>query len=87
MMRLLGKKIGMTHIFTEQGIRLSVTVIETEPLGGEKTDSELFKPGDYVDVIGTSKGKGFQGGMKRWNWQPKSFLSLSKIMDQIISPP
>jgi len=79
MMRLLGKKIGMTHIFTEKGIRLSVTVIETEPLGSEKTDSELFKPGDYVDVIGTSKGKGFQGGMKRWNWSgtPKTHGSMS----------
>ncbi len=26
---------------------------------------ETFKPGDWVDVIGTSKGKGFQGAMKR----------------------
>ncbi|MBI4313797.1 MAG: 50S ribosomal protein L3 [Candidatus Omnitrophica bacterium] len=28
----------------------------------------LFTPGDFVDVVGTSIGKGFQGGMKRWNW-------------------
>ena len=25
--------------------------------------------GDFVDVTGTSTGKGFQGGMKRWGWK------------------
>lgn len=30
--------------------------------------ADVFKPGDYVDVTGISKGKGFQGGMKRWHW-------------------
>ncbi len=29
---------------------------------------DLFKTGDYVDITGISKGKGFQGGMKRWHW-------------------
>ncbi len=29
---------------------------------------DLFKNGDYVDITGVSKGKGFQGGMKRWHW-------------------
>jgi large subunit ribosomal protein L3 len=29
---------------------------------------DLFKAGDFVDVTGTSIGKGFQGGMVRWNW-------------------
>lgn len=28
---------------------------------------DLFKDVAYVDVTGTSKGKGYQGGMKRWN--------------------
>lgn len=28
----------------------------------------IFKPGDFVDVTGTSIGKGFAGGMKRWGW-------------------
>lgn len=27
-----------------------------------------FQIGQFVDVIGTSKGKGFQGVMKRWNF-------------------
>ncbi len=120
---LLGKKVGMTHVFTEQGDWVGVTAIEAGPcpvlavrdkniqLGfdaakteknvakpqagyfkkrnisvhkvirevprdaskeykiGDQVTVELFKIGDFVDVIGTSLGKGFQGGMKRWNWK------------------
>ena len=124
---ILGKKIGMTNIFDEEGRFIPVTVIEAGPcsvlgtrtnekegysavlLGyGEKKPSRvnksqkkffeklkispkkvvkefrlkdapankagdtinvsLFKKGDFVDVSGTTIGKGFQGGMKRWNW-------------------
>jgi len=36
---------------------------------GEQLKADLFKSGDFVDVTGISKGKGFQGGMKLWNWQ------------------
>ena len=32
---------------------------------GDQIDATLFSEGDYVDVIGTSKGKGFQGVVKR----------------------
>ena len=32
---------------------------------GQKVDASLFAEGEIVDVIGTSKGKGFQGVMKR----------------------
>lgn len=32
-----------------------------------------FKVGNYVDAIGTSKGKGFQGTIKRWNFKHQSF--------------
>jgi large subunit ribosomal protein L3 len=79
MLEMLGKKLGMRHIFTEEGKRLSVSVIETEPFKDEKSDSELFKVGDFLDVVGISKGKGFQGGMKRWNWSgtPKTHGSTS----------
>jgi len=35
---------------------------------GQDLKADIFKAGDYVDVTGISKGKGFQGGMKRWNW-------------------
>lgn len=119
---ILGKKIGMTQVFTANEKRLiPVTAIEAGPcpvlavkdkwiqLGfdstpenrlkkplakyflklnispqkiirevskepgkeykvGEEVKVDLFKAGDFVDITGTSLGKGFQGGMKRWNW-------------------
>lgn len=40
------------------------TAVEDLEVGQELT-AELFAPGDYVDVVGTSKGKGFAGGVKR----------------------
>ena len=36
---------------------------------GTQLKADVFKAGDFVDVTGTSIGKGFQGGMKRWNWK------------------
>ncbi|HEV2581097.1 MAG TPA: 50S ribosomal protein L3, partial [Ktedonobacteraceae bacterium] len=35
---------------------------------GEKFDVSLFRVGEEVDIVGTSKGKGFQGGVKRWGF-------------------
>jgi len=124
----MGKKLGMTQIFTADGRRVPVTVIEAGPcvvlqkktvatdgydaiqvgfgekaahrvskpqmghfkkvgkgafatlrefqaenvdslnVGDEITCGEMFKIGDIVDVTGTSKGKGFQGVIKRWNF-------------------
>jgi large subunit ribosomal protein L3 len=134
MMRgLIGKKVGMTQIYDEQGIMTPVTVVEAGPcvvtqiktkvndgydavqvgygdrkkkhltkpmeghfarakvdpkrllvefdilpgfeykLGQEFTVS-LFKTGEYVDVSGKSKGRGFAGVIKRHNFstQPKT---------------
>lgn len=34
---------------------------------GSAFNVDLFAPGDIVDVVGTSKGKGFAGAHKRWN--------------------
>ena len=120
---LIGKKIGMTSIYSPEGKNLPCTVLEVGPcvvtqvktedvdgynavqLGwGEAKDKntskalqghvqkagtsakrkivefadfegelelgqtisvDLFEEGDYVDVVGTSKGKGFQGVVKR----------------------
>jgi large subunit ribosomal protein L3 len=39
----------------------------TMPVGSEVT-ADHFIAGQFVDVTGTSKGKGFAGGMKRWNF-------------------
>lgn len=121
---ILGKKIGMTQIFTENGAAIPVTVIEAGPcvvtqiktvekdgynavqMGfedvaekklnkplkghfsklklalkrhlsefriddistynvGDELKADVFAEGDLVDVQGTSKGKGFQGVIKR----------------------
>ena len=117
---LIGRKIGMTQVFTEAGNMVSVTAIEAGPcvvtqiktvakegynaiqlgfgeatklnapekghLGkvglfkhlrefrvedatevevGNRFDVGLFQPGDCVDIVGTSKGRGFAGTIKR----------------------
>jgi large subunit ribosomal protein L3 len=36
---------------------------------GQSLTVEMFAPGELVDVVGVSKGKGFQGGVKRHNWR------------------
>lgn len=123
---ILGKKIGMTSIFDDNGMLVPVTVVQAEPnvvlqkktvetdgyeavqLGysdlraklankpqvghankantapkrfvrefrgsdmadyevGQEVKVDLFAAGDVVDVTGTSKGKGFQGPIKRLN--------------------
>ena len=121
---LLGKKIGMTQVFQDDGSVEAVTAIEAGPcvitqvkaktkdgydavqlgfeeakrlnqpeqghlkkLGkfrylrelrvadvsklelGQKVDVSVFKTGDLVDVVGTSKGKGFAGGVKRYHFR------------------
>lgn len=38
------------------------------PEVGSALTADHFLPGQYVDVIGVSKGKGFQGVIKRWNF-------------------
>jgi len=123
---LIGKKIGMTQIFDENGAAVPVTLIEAGPcyvtqirtlendrysavqlgfaetkpkrltggqLGhlkrndmpplrflrefrtkdgsvreGEQITVEVFSVGEFVDVIGTSKGKGFAGVVKRYGF-------------------
>ncbi|MDO6563718.1 MULTISPECIES: 50S ribosomal protein L3 [unclassified Amphritea] len=124
---LIGRKAGMTRVFTEDGVSVPVTVIEVEPnrvtqVKTEETDGysavqvtvgsrrasrvtkaaaghfakaeteagrglwefrlsgdeevnvgdqltvERFEAGQKIDVTGQSKGKGFQGGIKRWNF-------------------
>ena len=121
---ILGKKLGMTQVFTEEGAVVPVTVVEASPnvvvrvktvdtdgynsiqLGygeikekhltkpvkgqfdkagvapvkylrefrltdtpeytvGQTLAADIFASGDLVDVIGTSKGKGFAGTIKR----------------------
>ena len=35
---------------------------------GDSIGADVFEAGDYVDVIGKTKGRGFQGVVKRWNF-------------------
>ncbi len=58
----------------EAGIDEPLTLLrEVKPDGsdftlGQELLVDQYTPGEYVDVTGTSKGKGFAGGMKRWNF-------------------
>lgn len=65
---LLGhfKKNGSTPKKVVKEFRL--TSDEQLPAVDAKIDASLFSAGQWVDVIGTTKGKGFQGVMKRWNF-------------------
>ncbi|HOQ08626.1 MAG TPA: 50S ribosomal protein L3 [Syntrophomonadaceae bacterium] len=45
---------------------------------GQEIKVDLFAPGDVVDVVGTSKGKGFAGGVKRHNFARGSMGHGSK---------
>jgi large subunit ribosomal protein L3 len=38
------------------------------PAADKAIDTDIFEDGQFVDVIGTTKGKGFAGGMKRHNF-------------------
>ena len=46
---------------------------------GQQLTVQLFKEGELVDVAGVSIGKGFQGGVRRWNWKggPETHGSMS----------
>ena len=100
---ILGRKLGMTQVFTEEGTLIPVTVVEATPnvvlqkktvendgyeavqLGFEDVKEldvnlcdevkvDIFAAGETVDVIGTSKGKGYNGTIVRNNAKigPKS---------------
>lgn len=40
----------------------------TDLKAGDKVTVDMFQDGDVVDVVATSKGKGTQGAIKRWNY-------------------
>jgi large subunit ribosomal protein L3 len=62
------KKAGVTPMRVLREIRLE----KTEKLQGFEVGQTLtvamFSPGELVDVVGVTKGKGFQGGVKRHGW-------------------
>jgi len=72
------KKLSPKKVLREIKVVMSKDKESKIKIGAEiKVD--IFKPGEYVDITGTSKGKGFQGGVKRWGWSigPRSHGSRS----------
>jgi len=50
-------------------LRVDATEIGNYEVGGEIKADDVFKVGQKVDVAGITKGKGFQGTIKRWNFK------------------
>lgn len=57
MARIVGKKVGMSRVFADDGAVTPVTMIDADPTG--------LNIGDLVKVTGAAKAKGFQGAVKR----------------------
>lgn len=64
MKKLIAKKVNMTQIFDESGEVFPVTLV-VAPAPKEGAEEVTFEAGEMVTVSGTSKGKGFQGVVKR----------------------
>jgi large subunit ribosomal protein L3 len=58
------KKGKFRHLreFRDEGLKIDDFQV------GQEIDVSVFKEGDLVSVSGESKGKGFQGGVKRWGF-------------------
>jgi len=51
---------------------------------GQKLDVSMFKEGDIITVSGISKGKGFQGGVKRWGFSGRPSTHGTKHEERTI---
>lgn len=60
------KKSGTPYRYLKE-FRGDINEIKT----GDKISLDIFEPGDRVKVSGVSKGKGFQGAVKRWGFSGK----------------
>jgi large subunit ribosomal protein L3 len=61
------KKADVAPMRVLREIRLEESADETKT--GDRVLVDGFAPGEFVDVTGVSKGKGFQGGVKRWHYR------------------
>ena len=61
------------HLKESDGLFRYLREVKTDDLAelevGQELDVSLFQPGDKVDATGTSKGRGFAGGVKRWHFK------------------
>ena len=64
------RKLNLTPMRVLRELRLDRSAAEKLPsyTTGQALTAEMFTPGELVDVVGVSKGKGFQGGVKRHGW-------------------
>ena len=61
------KKAGIAPMRYLGEVRIEDSKDESKP--GDRVLVDLFQAGELVDVSGISKGKGFQGGVKRWHYR------------------
>ncbi len=61
------KKADVAPMRLLREVRVDDSGDETKP--GDRVLVDRFQPGEYVDITGVSKGKGFQGGVKRWHYR------------------
>ena len=62
------KKVGVPVLGVVREIRLEKTEKAQAYQVGQTLSVSIFEPGELVDVVGMTKGKGFQGGVKRHGW-------------------
>jgi len=69
--RLTGGQLGHLKRTDLPPLRFLREFIISDPelQEGDKVTVDVFVKGEYIDVIGTSKGKGFQGGVKRYHFR------------------
>jgi large subunit ribosomal protein L3 len=61
------KKAGVAPVRYMREVRIEDAKDESK--AGDRVLIDAFKVGEYVDVSGVSKGKGFQGGVRRWHYR------------------
>ena len=61
------KKANVAPMRMLREIRLDESADDSK--AGDRVLVDRFAPGEFVDVTGVSKGKGFQGGVKRWHFR------------------
>jgi large subunit ribosomal protein L3 len=62
------KKAGQTPKRFTRELRMPADTVATYEVGGKVKLEEVFEPGQFVDVQGTTRGRGFTGVMRRWSF-------------------
>jgi len=76
---------GKAEVAAGRGVwefRVGADELASYQVGGQ-IGVNLFATGQKVDVIGTSKGKGFQGGVKRWNFRTQDATHGNSVSHRV----